>query len=261
MNAMPEVTVLLKHVRLSHVVETLNEHTREAIDKKLAYPEFLALLLQDEILFRENKKLMLRIKHSGFRGDKTLENFDFDFNPKINRAQIEELASCRFIQEKSPVLIVGPCGAGKSHLAQALGHQAIRKGIDVLMLTPTKLFAELQAARALNNLNKKMAALVKIPLLIIDDFGLKPLRPDQEEDFHDLISERYERATTIVTSNLDFSEWGDAFTNKLLGAATLDRLKHGAYRLILESDTSYRRLKDYTLNLKEGREESLKKRA
>jgi DNA replication protein DnaC len=231
---MPEINTLLRQLRLPNVVEHLPQRNREAIAKKLAYPEFLALLVQDEILGRDNNKFKVRIKRAGLRHDKTLENFDFDFNPKINRAQIQELASCRFIKEKSPVLIVGPTGTGKSHIAQALAHCAIREGIDVLWLSQTKLFSELQAARAAGRYEKKFTELSKIPLLIIDDFGLRPIRSPQDEDFHDLISQRYENVSTLVTSNLDFSEWGDAFPNRLLAAATLDRLRHNAHRIILD---------------------------
>ncbi len=236
---MPEINILLKQLRLSHLSERLVQRNREAIDKKLSFPEFLALILQDEILGRENKKLQSRIKRAYIRSDKTFENFDFSFNPKINRAQILELASCRFIKEKSPVLIVGPTGTGKSHIAQALAHCAIRQQIDVLWLPQSKLFSELQAAKASGRYEKKFAEFAKVPLLIIDDFGLRPMRCPQDEDFHDLISQRYENTSTVITSNLDFSEWGDAFPNRLLAAATLDRLRHNAHRIILDG-TSFR---------------------
>lgn len=236
---MPEINTLLKQLKLSHISDNLPQRNRESIEKKLAHSEFLALLLQDEILGRENNKFKARIKRAGVRCDKTLENFNFDFNPKIHRAQIQELASCQFIKEKAPVLIVGPTGTGKSHIAQALAHCAIRQCIDVLWLSQTKLFSELQSARAAGRYDKKFSEFAKIPLLIIDDFGLRPIRSPQDEDFHDLISHRYENASTLVTSNLDFSEWGEAFPNRLLAAATLDRLRHNAYRVILDG-TSFR---------------------
>lgn len=231
---MPEINTLLKQLRLSHIMESLLQRNREAIERKMPYPEFLALILQDELLGRDNRKLKARMKRANVRGDKTLESFDFDFNPKINRAQIQELASCRFIHEKSPVLIVGPCGTGKSHIAQSLVHCAIRQGIDALWLSQAKLFGELQAAKAAGRYEKKFSEFVKIPLLIIDDFGLRPMRNPQDEDFHDLISERYEHASTMITSNLDFNEWGSAFPNQLLAAATIDRLRHNAYKITLE---------------------------
>lgn len=234
---MPEINTQLRQLRLSHIIEHLPERNRDAIAKKLAYPEFLALLLQDELLGRENNKFKARIKRACIRSDKTLASFDFSFNPKINQAQIQELASCRFIQEKAPVLIVGPTGTGKSHIAQALAHCAIRQGIDVVWFSQAQLFLEFQTARAAGRYSKKFSELSRVPLLIIDDFGLRPIRSPQDEDFHDLISQRYENASTLITSNLDFNEWGDAFPNKLLAAATLDRLRHHAYRIILDGSS------------------------
>jgi len=115
-----------------------------------------------------------------------------------------------------------------------LAHCAIRQSIDVLWLSQAALFSELQAAKAAGRHEKKFYELSKIALLIIDDFGLRPIRSPQDEDFHDLISQRYENASTLITSNLDFNEWGDAFPNQLLAAATLDRLRHNAHRIILD---------------------------
>ena len=136
-----------------------------------------------------------------------------------------------------------PCGTGKSHIAQAIGHQAVRQEYDVRFFTAANLSGILYAARANGTHAKRFRQMTQIDLLIIDDFGLKPLKSPADEDFHDLIAERYERVTTLVTSNLDFTEWGDAFPNKLLGAATLDRLRHGAYRLTLDGK-SYRSPRD-----------------
>lgn len=240
MNPIPELTPALKQLRLSGILDSLEARNRQAIDGQLAYTEFLALLIQDEVARREQKKFSLRLRRASFRAAKSLEGFDFDCLPKLNRQQIADLAAGRYLDEKAPVLIVGPCGTGKSHLAQALGHCAVRQGFDVLFTTQSQLCASLNAARAIGSFERKLQQLARIDLLIIDDFGLKPLRPPQDEDFHELIAERYERAATLVTSNLDFAEWGDAFpANRMLGAATLDRLRHGAYRVILDGD-SYR---------------------
>jgi DNA replication protein DnaC len=240
---MPEISTQLKQLRLFHMQEHLALRNREAIESKAAYPEFLSLLLQDEVLGRENKKFQNRLKRAKIQGNKTLEQYDFDFNPKINRLQIKELASCRFIEEKVNALIVGPCGTGKSHIAQGVAHCAIRLGIDVLWLSQSKLFAELQAAKAAARFEKKFSEFARVSLLIIDDFGLRPMRTPQDEDFHDLISERYEQASTIITSNLDFTEWGSAFPNQLLASATLDRLQDHAHKIILEGK-SYRKARN-----------------
>ena len=239
MNAMPEVETFLKQLKLSGITETLLNRNKEAIESKLSHLEFLTLLLQDEVLRRENKKLAQRMKRANFKGEKTIERFDFAFNPKIDVQQIKDLASCRFLQEKVNILMVGPCGTGKSHIAQAIGHSAVRRGVETLFIKQTSLLSQLQAAKAVGSYERKLKYFVKIPLLIMDDFGLKPLRTPQDEDMHELVSERYEQNSTILTSNLDFAEWGEAFPNKLLGAATIDRLKHGAYLVDLDGP-SYR---------------------
>lgn len=235
LNPAPELAPQLKQLRLSGILDSLEARNREAIHGKLAYTDFLALLISDEVARREQKKFTSRLRRAQFRTTKTLDQFDFDRLPQLNRALVHDLATGRYLHEKAPVLIVGPCGTGNSHLAQALGHCAVRQGVDVIFTTCAALTQSLNAARATGAYERKLATLARVPLLIIDDFGLKPLRSPADEDLHDLIAERYEQASTIVTSNLDFPEWDQAFpANRLLASASLDRLRHNAYCLVLD---------------------------
>lgn len=240
MNPAPELAPQLKQLRLSGIFDSLEARNRQAIEGKLAYTDFLALLIGDEVARREQKKFSLRLRRAQFRTTKTIEQFEFERLPHLNRALVHDLATGRYLHEKAPVLIVGPCGTGKSHLAQALGHCAVRQGVDVVFTTCASLTQSLNASRATGSYDRKLATLARVPLLIIDDFGLKPLRTPADEDLHDLIAERYEQAATIITSNLDFSEWDQAFpANRLLASATLDRMRHNAYCLVLDGQ-SYR---------------------
>lgn len=254
MNPMPELTPMLKQLRLSGILDSLESRNRQAIDDKLSYMDFLATIIQDEIARRTQKKLASALRRANFRNQKTLEEFDFTFNPNVNRSLIVELASCRFMEEKVCVLIVGPCGTGKSHIAQALGHCAIRAGRDVMFTSASKMLGQLNAARATNGFDRHFAKLAAVDLLIIDDFGLKPLKGSQDEDLHDVIAERYERKSTIVTSNLDLPEWTDAFPNRILGAATIDRIRHGAYKVVLDGK-SYRSTRPAPITPKQSAKE------
>lgn len=259
MNPMPELSPMLKQLRLSGILDSLEVRNRQAMEDKMSYAEFLALLLQDETARRTNKKLNQRLRKAGFQPNKTIEAFDFAFNLAIDKKLIMDLATCQFMYEKVSVLIAGPCGTGKSHIAQALGHCAVRRDKDVVFTTKSKMLGQLHAAKATRTYDRKLKTLIQCDLLIIDDFGLKPLQPPQDEDLHAVVAERYERKSTIVTSNLNFDEWGEAFPNKILGAATLDRLRHGAYRVVLDGK-SYRVPKPLSKTHKNAVENKAEKR-
>ena len=231
------LTPQLKHLRLSGILETLDVRHRQAVDEQWSYGEFLERLLQDEVERRGQKQLSLRLRRAAFQTDKTLERFDFSFNPQLNRQQILELATCQFIERKEPVLIVGPTGVGKSHLSQGLGNAACRRGYDVIFISAAKLLQQLNGGRADGSYDRRLQSFVRADLLIIDDFGLKPLRPPGPEDFYDVINERYEKGATLVTSNRALNEWPQLFGDPLLASAGLDRLFHNAHVLVITGDS------------------------
>lgn len=240
MNAVEKLLPQLKSLRMSGILDTLQIRNHQAIEEKMSHLEFLALVLNDEYDRRESKKLQARLRRANFQGDHTLENYSLDVpNLQINRAQLYDLATCIFIEEKVNVLIVGPTGVGKSHVADALGHEACRRGFDVGRYSCKKLLEYLKAGRADSSYERRLQNLLRPDVLIIDDFGLKPLQPPADEDFFEVVSERYERGSIVITSNLDFSEWGTAFPNPILAAATIDRLRHQAHRVVIDGD-SYR---------------------
>lgn len=228
----------LKQLHLSGIFSTLEIRNRQAVEDKLSFVEFLAILVQDEVERREQKKLSLRLKRAKLFSQKTLEGFDFSLKPKLNRSQILDLATCKFIEDKSNVLILGPTGVGKTHLAEALADQACRRGYDVIYSSASKLLGQLFAARADGGYSKKLKNLVRADLLVLDDFGLQPLRSPQDEDFYEVVNERYEKRSILLTSNLDPEhEWDKVFPNPLLGAASVDRLRHRAHLVTIDGDS------------------------
>jgi DNA replication protein DnaC len=235
----PNLTSVLKKLRLSGIMDSLTVRNQQAVKEQLAYTEFLALLLQDEVARREQRRFTSLQQRSGLSGSKTLDSYDFEYNPTINKRLVYDLATCSFTGEPANVLIVGPCGTGKSHLAQALGNQAVRQGHEVLFIPLVKLLTNMHEGHAVGMFERRFRRYARMPLLIIDDFGLKPIRPPFDDYLHQLVAERYEKRPTVVTSNLDFDEWINAFDNKLMGSACVDRLRHNAYILPLEG-RSYR---------------------
>ena len=228
-----QLTPQLKHLRLSGILETLDVRTQQAIDGKWSYIEFLARLLEDEVERRGQKQLGLRLRRGALNATKTLETFDFAFNPALNRQHILALAACDYIRQKRNLLICGPTGVGKTHLAQALGQEAARQGFQVLFVNTHKMLQTIHGGRADGSLERRMNLFLRPDLLILDDFGLKPLQPPAPEDLYDVINERYERSSILLTSNRAPAEWPDLFRDPLLASAGLDRLTHRAEMVII----------------------------
>jgi DNA replication protein DnaC len=214
--------------------------TRQAADDNLSHREFLFRVLHDEIERREAKQLQLRLRRAAFHSEKTLEDFDFTFNPRIPKSKVVDIATCNFIERKENVLLVGPTGVGKSHLAQALGHRACRAGYTVLYLSAHEMLTRLRASRADQSYDRLLARYAGPDLLIVDDLGLRPLEGEEPIDLYEVIRQRYERGSMIITSNRAIEEWPPLFVDELLASAALDRLMHHAHVVVIEGH-SYRR--------------------
>ena len=233
------LTPKLKQLRLSGMLATLAARERQAIDGQWPYEEFLSRLLEDEVERRAQKQLALRVRRAALTSTKTLDSFDWRFNPTVNRQQVLQLASGDYLRQKHNVLICGPAGGGKTHLAQALAHDACRQGFDVLFISTHKLLQHLHGGRADGSWERRLASYVRPHLLVLDDFGLKPLTEPMPSDLYDIINERYEVGSILVTSNRAPSEWPELFGNPLLASAGLDRLAHHAETLVI-TGRSYR---------------------
>lgn len=229
----------LRLLRMSGVLETLETRSRQAIDGQWSHLEFLTRLLEDETERRAQKQLGLRLRRSTLNTTKTIEGFDFQFNPNLNRQQILQLASCEYVRQHRNLLVCGPTGVGKTHLAQALGQEALRQGFDVLFVSVQKMLQHLNGGRADGSWERRLATYLRPDLLILDDFGLKPIQPPGPEDFYDVINERYEKGSILLTSNRAPNEWADLFLDPLLASAGLDRLLDRAEIVIIRG-TSYR---------------------
>lgn len=224
-----QLTPMLRTLRLSGVLESLDVRNKQAVEQQLSFVEFLALLLQHEVERRAQNKLRLRLRRANFDPTKTLEGFDFRFNPKVNKAALFDLATCQFIERHENVLIYGPCGVGKSHLAQALAHEACRRGYEVLFVATSKMLQHLSGGRADQTRHQRLQKYLRPDLLVLDDFGLMRVQPPGHEDLYDVINSRYEHGSVLITSNRDREEWPEMFGEPLLASAALDRLIHNAH--------------------------------
>ena len=229
---------LLK-LRLSGMSETLDVRLQEAQGAQLTHAEFLELILQDELLVRDQRRFQRRVKSAEFRDLKSLEDFDWAFNPRIQRSQMYDLASGRFIKQRRDVLFCSPPGTGKSHLVQAIGYHLIKLGYLVLYRSIFDVVRDFLHDEAMEGHDRVMNRYLKPDLLIIDDFGMKQLPKRSGEYLFEIVMRRYETRSTMMTTNRPVEDWGKLLGDVPTATAILDRFLHHA-EIITVTGESYR---------------------
>lgn len=235
-----ELKALLRKVKLGRCLDTLPERLALARTEQLPHADFLTLVLSDEVERRDRSSAVLRARAAKLDPSMRLDTFSSETGAVFERELWNELCSLRFVDDARGALILGPVGVGKTHLATALGHVAIRRRRSVLFTRADQLFRHLKAARLDNSVEAEMRRLTRVELLIIDDFALHAMGQLETADFYELIVERHQKTATILTSNRDPSEWIALMSDPLLAQSGVDRLTATSYELVIEGE-SYRR--------------------
>ncbi|MGB9774800.1 MAG: IS21-like element helper ATPase IstB [Bacteroidota bacterium] len=231
----------LRQLKLSGMLQSLEIRAAQATENQLTPLEFLALLLDDELERRSQQRFANHLAHSGCDSRKTLAQFDFNAAAGVNRILIQDLATGAYLTRAENILFCGPTGVGKSHLANALAIEALKRDLRVIARPTHRLLQDLYSARASGAFARLFTRIISCDLLVLDDFGLQSLSAQAVQDLYEIITERYERKSIIITSNYALDEWTEVFNNDLLASAAMDRLTHHAHVLILRGD-SYRQL-------------------
>lgn len=236
----PELKSMLRRVKLGKTLDTLPDRLTLARQNALTHSEFLELVLADEVERRDRQSSALRARNAKLDPTMTLEAWDGDAAVSYDRTVWTELISLRFVADAHNVLLLGPVGVGKTHLAHALGHIACRRGHKVHAERADRLFRRLRASRLDNSHDVEIRRLIAVDVLIIDDFALQGLDPGETADFYEIVVERHLKSATILTSNRDPVEWLAALADPLLAQSAVDRLQSAAWELVVEGE-SYRR--------------------
>ena len=237
----PELAGLLRALKLSGLKQTLPERLSLARTRQISHAQFLELLLADEVSRRDARSAERRAVNAGLRPLMRLDTWTEPPDLHYDRALLSDLTSLRFAEAGHNVLLLGPVGVGKTHLANAFGHIAIRRRLTVHAARADRLFTQLRAARLDNTLEAEFRRLIRIDLLIIDDFALRPLDSTTTADFYELVVERHQRHSTIITSNREPADWLTMTTDPLLAQSAVDRLTANAHTLIIEGQSHRQR--------------------
>lgn len=239
METMAQIKSNLKELRLRSFYDNLEQRNMEAIKTKMSYVDFLLSLTQDEVDSRKFKKKERSIKKANLGKFKPILEFDFDFNPNINRQQIMNLATCQFVARCENIILVGPAGVGKTCIAKALGFEACNREHKVLFIRTAKMLEYIYSGKADATYQKKLDEFIKPNLLILDDWGMTSFNDTMLNILNEVVSERYENGSTIITSNRPFAMWGELFSEPVISSALLDRLFHNAHKIKFQGK-SYR---------------------
>lgn len=240
MSEIAQLKQQLRSLKLSGALETIELRIMEAGQNQLSFAELLSLMLEDEILTRQNRKLQRLLSHAKLNSNKTIDTFDFTFNNSINAQQIRNFRLCRFIEKNENIFFIGPTGTGKTHLAKAIGHAACRKYLSVGFFNFHNLFLTLHQAELNDKIDKQLKTIIKYDLLIIDDFAFKKVDQKMAELLYAIIDARYGNGSVILTANRSMSDWGNIFPDQIMANALMDRLCHNAHQIIIKGE-SYRR--------------------
>lgn len=230
----------LKQLKLSGAADTLELRIMESESNQLSFSESLSMLLSDELELRRNRRLERLISHAHLEANKTLEHFDFTFNPSIKPQQIRELSTCHFMDKAENILFIGPTGTGKTFLAKAIAHSACRRHLKVEFYLFRELFSMLNRADLANRLERTLNIITRADLLVIDDFGFKKLEQKSAEYLYAIIESRYQLKSTIITSNRSISDWLSVFPDPVMANAVMDRICHNAHQIVIKGE-SYRK--------------------
>lgn len=240
---MEKIKSKLRNLKLAGMVKSIESRNKFAIENKTSYIDFIELLIEDEHVNRMANSFSKRLNKSKIDTQKTLDFFDFNYQPDIDKRQIMDIASCRFINENKNIVLMGKPGVGKTHIANAIGLEAIKQGYTVMFLHINDLIDKINCAKADGSINLLMNSLLNTDLIILDEIGFKKLPNDSIDGFFEVIRKRYEKGSIIITTNRNFEDWGNVFGDFVIASAIIDRIVHHA--IIIKINGESFRIKNF----------------